>query len=236
MPKNIPNIPRKQYLALLLCGVLLPVLISSSGCGLLLKEKAPDEGLAALSEGGGKSLRAKATVEITGADGKSLSGKAVILARRPDLFRIEFLGPFNQTAALVLSDGGGTYYYSRGRDEYYYTGDPDYPFPFTAAELVAFLFGDGDVSALGDGEDYRVELDGEYRIEALEKIKDGKVLFRASMEDFRKNGERWYPYKIVINDGLQEMRIHYKSLNSGVIIDPGLFKPPEKPPEEEPRL
>lgn len=206
------------------------MLLFSSGCGLLLKEKAAEEGRRdrepSLDEGS-KNLRAKAMVEITGSDGKSLSGKAIILARTPDLFRIELLGPFNQTVALILSDGRGIYYYSKGRAEYHYPGDPDYPYPFTAAELVTFLFGDRDIGVLGAGEDYRIDLDSEDRITVLEKIKDGRVLFKASMDDFRMNGERWYPYKIVIDDSFQKIRIRYNSLIPGAIIDSELFKIPK---------
>ncbi len=232
LPKIIPTISRERYLTLLLFGLLLAVLLFSSGCGLLLRERVAEEGRRdqepTLDDGAGESLRAKATVEIRGSDGKNLSGKAIILARTPDLFRIEFLGPFNQTAALILSDGGGIYYYSKGRAEYHFTGDPGYPYPFTAAELVAFLFGERNGGMLDAGEDYMLDFNGEGRIEVLEKIKDGRVLFRASMGDFRRNGERWYPYEIVIDDGAQEISIRYNSLIPDAIIDSGLFiKPPK---------
>ena len=213
----------------------MPVLLSTSGCGGLLVKKTSAEEDSHAPAYGEENLKAKATVDITGSNGKNIRGKAVILARTPDLFRIELLGPFNMTAALILSDGDGIYYYSRGGARYHYTDDPDYPYPFTAVELVAFLFGDGDIGVSDARDDYRIDFDNEDRITVLEKLKDGAVLFKASMGDFRKNGERWYPHNIVIKNGVQEIHIRYKSLLPGAIIDSGLFKSPERPVRDDPQ-
>ncbi len=229
MSKNIPTILKKQYSSTLFNGFLIAMLLILPGCGGQLHKKTlnPDKSPSITAEG--ESIRAKATVAITSSNGKTINGKAVILATTPDLFRIEFLGPFNQTVALLLSDGAGIYFYSRGSAEYHFTGDPDYPYPFTAAEFVTFLLGRSDIAALKERDDYRLKLDSELRIKTLEKLKNGYLLFRASMNDFKMTNERWYPYRIIMEDSTQKIRINYNSIDTGMIIDAELFTSPEKP-------
>lgn len=48
-----------------------------------------------------KTLKGAALVKIAFKDDRDIAGRAVIIVKRPDQFRLEILGPFNQTVFLI---------------------------------------------------------------------------------------------------------------------------------------
>jgi hypothetical protein len=51
------------------------------------------------------SLRGRARIEVEGATGVQLAGRQILVAERPDRLRIEVLGLFDQSLAVLTTDG-----------------------------------------------------------------------------------------------------------------------------------
>ena len=120
-----------------------------------------------------ESTRMRATLEYYGDGGRARVEQAV-LARSPNLLRIETLSPFGTSLAVFMSDGEAlTFYDLQGQT--YMTGPPSpqniarfVPFWMSADDLVRVLFGGPPLdAATPDSDEYTLEWDrreGAYRM------------------------------------------------------------------------
>lgn len=166
------------------------------------------------------SIRAQAVVELK--KPVPLSGKAVIIAKSPGSFRIEVLGPFSHTLALLVSDGESLYMFSRGQSSRFGWDDPELPYPFKAEEVVSFLLGAGPVNG-GGAEGQIVSTDAEGHITKITRIKDGSAVFTASLSDYRIAGGAHIPFNISIENGKEGLSIRYSSVEINPEINSDFF-------------
>ncbi|MBI5492733.1 MAG: hypothetical protein HY893_07355 [Deltaproteobacteria bacterium] len=161
------------------------------------------------------SIKAEAIVEA----GRSvtLRGKAVIAAKSPASFRIEVLGPFNSTLALIVSDGESLRVVT-GNDPPQF-GETEPPYPFSAGDIVSFLL--GTAPAPQDGQ--MVSEDPSGHVTRIVRLKDGSPVFTASLSDYREAGGAHIPFNISIEGGGRTLRIRYTSVEINPELDTDFF-------------
>lgn len=172
------------------------------------------------------SLRAKATVIIKKAGERALKGNAIIVAARPNLFRIEVRGPFRQTVALMLSDGEQIYLFREGLADRYPSTGPHNPFPFTGDELVNFLMGSSDESRFPKERGYSIEHDENGHIIALTKENGSPVPLLVRLKDFRVVSGVDFPFSVSIENDGEELRVLYGNIEFNPDIDKRVFRVP----------
>ncbi len=166
-----------------------------------------------------RALRAEATVEFK--RGMPLRGKALIIAKAPDSFRIEVLGPFRSTMALLVSDGETLYVFSGAEEKEYRWKDPDFPYPFRAEDVVSSLLGAASRD-LSNG-DYIYSADKDGHIEKVVKLKDGEPVLTVEMSDYRVVSGARLPFAISIEDKKGALLINYSTVEIDPVIKPGSF-------------
>lgn len=123
-------------------AILLTVLLLY-GCAGTEITAPPLVGLTGAFEA--SAMKATAVVSLDNGGGVTLKGRAVLIAKKPGLFRIEVTGPFNQTMALLISDGKNLYVNALSRSALYELADPlpndKWPLPFKPDDFVALLLG-----------------------------------------------------------------------------------------------
>lgn len=173
-----------------------------------------------------RALRAEAVVELRRSI--SLTGRARILVERPDKFRIEVTGPFNQVIALLVSDGRELFVFSGRPPEVFSWEDPFMPYPFSAGEAVSFLMGAADAPpatnrAAGDG--YGVTTDGDGRVKEIVKSRGGAEALRVTMADYRNVSGAYIPFNISIG-GRESFSIRYSEVEIDPDVGPESFSIP----------
>ena len=194
-----------------LCFAALLIL---SGCAALTPAPPP-EGPSP------DSLRARAVVELS--NGVATRGRAVILASRPDRFRIEVFGPLGQSAALMVSDGETLAVYSDGEVRTHLWDSPFFPYSFTAEEVVALLTGDRAV--WGEDGPYRVSTGAGGGAVEIVKLREGPTpAMRASMGSWREVDGAVVPGVVEIYEGTQALRITYRDVEISPNLPEGAFE------------
>lgn len=84
-----------------------------------------------------QSIKAAARIEIKFKDGRELAGRGVIIVKRPDLFRLEILGPLSQTAAVMIYNRAGLSLFAFQENRLY----KDYLPQIYASRLPQYLLG-----------------------------------------------------------------------------------------------
>lgn len=159
-----------------------------------------------------QSINAQAIVELKRAF--SVRGRATVLVRSPDSFRIVVTGPFDQPMAVLSGDAESLFVYTAGKTEVYGWEDPDMPYPFTSKELVSVLLGDARVVDHGN---VRYDVTGgRDAAVVITKLNDGDRVLRISMDDFREVAGKKLPFHITIEDKKSAIQIRYTSVE----IDP----------------
>lgn len=184
---------------------LLFILVFISGCAALKPQAAP-EGLNPPT-----AIRAEAVVELKKTI--TLAGRAVILAKSPDLFRIEVFGPFGQVMALLVSDGSSLYIYSGGEEKEFLWNDPLLPYSFKANEVVSFLLGNSVPIQARAGKNFQLSMDENGRLEKAVKFKKGSPSLVVRLSDYRPVEGAILPFNISIEDGKEKFRIKYSSVD-----------------------
>ncbi len=191
---------RHGIIALILCFIL------PAGCAHLKS----DNTIAYNTGPGLRSLKAEAVVQVFGND--SLKGRATILLKSPDKFRIEVHGAFEQTIMAIVSSGGIIETYSNGDTRSYLPVKDINPYPFTPQELVsALLLGEMP----GKGADYRITQDSRGFAKKIEKLSEP---FTIEYRDPRTMNGIYLPFFTVISYGYERIEIKYLS----VITDPDI--------------
>ncbi|MBI5236655.1 MAG: hypothetical protein HY886_10470 [Deltaproteobacteria bacterium] len=95
------------------------------------------------------AMKAIAVVSLNNGAGVTLKGRAILLAKKPGLFRIEVTGPFNQTVALIVGDGKNLHVNALSGAPFYGSADPFAMLPFRSDEFVSLLLGSVADEAVG---------------------------------------------------------------------------------------
>jgi outer membrane lipoprotein-sorting protein len=163
-------------------------------------------------------IRAEAIVEIK--SDKTLRGRAVILAKKPDSFRIEVLGPFGRLIALLLSDGDDLTVFANGGLKTYKWNDPALPYQFTSEEFVSFLLGKNDWASpnpdASAGSTYKITRNESGNIANLVKFKKGSPILSVGMSDYKAASGYVVPHRISLKDSRRTLSIRY----TGIEINP----------------
>jgi outer membrane lipoprotein-sorting protein len=161
------------------------------------------------------TLRAEAIVEL---EKEEFRGRAVILLKRPNLARIDFLGPFNQVVAVIVSDGTELTFYSNGGVRSYRWDDPRLPYSFSPWEFVSFLFG-----RPVDGGQYELTRDEKGNIQRLVKLRAGIPVLKVAMGDWRQVRGVFIPFEIAIEDEQERLDIRFSSVELNTRMEKELF-------------
>ena len=227
MPKQI-----SRYALMRLAALTLLIAVATSGCALFSSREGTLSPVSTVEGRTHTTLRARATVSLKSPEKNGLKGKAVILAKRPASFRVQVLGPFGQTVAVLASDGEGLYIYSKGESTYRRTGDPLYPFTFMPGEFVAFLLGGVGEEGTDILPGYEALRDDNGNISTLSRKIDGKELY-IRLADYRGVGETAFPYSLSIENGLESILIRYQSVELDTDLGDSLFVLQSKGTAEE---
>ncbi len=196
-------------------GLALSALLLS-GCAI----SRPGTDLIDYRAGWPDTIRAEAVVEVN--NGKRLRGRAVILAKKPDSFRVEVLAPFGRLIALLLSDGEDLTVFANGGLKTYKWNDPALPYPFTSEEFVSFLLGKNDWAPRNPdasaGGTYKITRNESGNIANLVKFKEGSPVLNVSMSDYKAASGYVLPYRISLKDSRRTLGIKY----TGIEVNPAL--------------
>lgn len=192
----------------------ITVLALISGCAHRLEFKE-----ATALTTGLHSIKATAIVEFT--HKSTEKGRAVIVASTPDSFRIAIKGPLGTTGALIIGNAKGLTFVRRGESTSYSPDDPRIPFNIRAPELVSLLLDNKNLSAEGNVSFTREDINGG---KSVTKNRDGIVLYRALMTDYRQIDGFSIPFTISIGGGGYKLLIKYLRVSINPEIKANLFK------------
>lgn len=154
----------------------------------------------------------------------SVSGRARIMAKSPASFRIEVMGPFGQTAALLSSDGETTWLLTEKGLEEFRRGDPDVPYELAPEDITALLLGSPRAGAeVLAGADIRRDEAG--HIVSVSKASPGKGILNVSLEDYKDVSGAHIPHIITIENGKKKIEISYRAVEIDPDIDDSVFRP-----------
>jgi outer membrane lipoprotein-sorting protein len=195
--------------------VLLVAILALYGCAGVRPVTPPVAGRPA------HGLKAEAVVEMKKT--LTLRGKARISAESPGSFRIEVLGPFNATMALIISDGRSLYVFSGTDEKEYLWDDPSFPYSFRAEDVVSSLLGSPSPNpGTIEKSDYSVSSGNDGDL-TLTRMKDGKIVLTVAMADFRVVAGARLPFDIRIEDRRGTLRIRYSSVEVDPAFSPDAF-------------
>ncbi len=180
------------------------VLVLAAGCARRgpVKEEPP-------SAGGLRSLEATAIIELRWR--RTEKGRALITAASPDYFSIEIYGPLGIRAAVIKGDSRGLVFSGGGKEETLAADDPRLPIDIRPEELVSLLLGSAG-QRTRSGTTARVDkLPGGNAVTV--RLKDGRVLYRATMKDFQPEGKYSIPRYISIEGGGFKLIVKYRRIN-----------------------
>lgn len=202
--------------------VLLIFLLVPSGCAYLKTGETPYH-----KGPRPDSLKAEAVIEVFGKD--RLKGRATIILKAPDKFRIEVAGAFLQTAMAVASNGSVIETYSNGETRSYFPVQGVNPYPFTPQELVSALL---IAETPGKGNDYIITLDSMGLPVEMKKLNGQDVLFTIGYSDFRAVNGFYLPFSVVISYGYERIEIRYTSITTGHDAADSAFRLKSAGPEQ----
>lgn len=168
------------------------------------------------------SLTANASVTLKES---GLKGRANISVKAPGSFRIEILGPFGRTVALIVSDNKEFSIYNGSVFTKYDLGQVPYPLKFTTEEIVSFLTGSFNKNA--DMDDYRVELDDKGFVSKVVKQNGSSSdELTALMTNYREVSDTVLPFSVQVSFNREVLFINYKDVQINQDLDNILFTHP----------
>jgi hypothetical protein len=202
-----------------------------------------------------RGLRGRARLSVDGADGAvRLRGKQIVVLERPARLRVEILGLFDQTVAVLVTDGE-RFELFRSADRYYQAG-PVHPdllweqawIALTPAEAIDLLLGvpapDPSLrtaAALGDGAGgvrldladaeghvrRRARFDAEGRLRGVEVLDPGGALaWQASFDDYASVGGEPFAHAVSLEvvSGDTRAEISLRDVELNPVLTPELFR------------
>ncbi|MFQ5586255.1 MAG: hypothetical protein ACE5GF_05465 [Thermodesulfobacteriota bacterium] len=194
---------------------LISLLILSS-CTLLTPRQEPLRDETSITTL--RSLKATATIRMVRKSRLDFRGRALIIVQHPDLFRIELLGPFNQTAFIMTGDGERLSLFDVGKSVLHRWPANRGPYPFTGTEIVSSLLGTlpeapGNGNPEG-GEIIEGSTEGGKR--SFLREDSAKRNIRIDLEDFRSVSGVPLPFTISMASPLGRLSIRYKAVTLNV--------------------
>ena len=200
------------------------------------------------------SLRGRAKLAVDGeSTGVRVRGKQVLVLERPGRMRVEILGLFNQTLAVLVTDGE-RFELFRVDDRSFETG-PVHPdllwqeahIALTPEEAVELLLGapradpslvpvvalgssDGsiriDLADVGGSVRRRMGFDAEGRLRWIEAVGDGEVEWRASFDRYQRVGDIPFAHAISLDvaAGRTHAEISLRDVELNPELSPELFR------------
>ncbi|MFQ5328578.1 MAG: outer membrane lipoprotein carrier protein LolA [Thermodesulfobacteriota bacterium] len=198
--------------AMRLFKVTLLFLLTLSGCATLTtRQELLQTG--ALPETV-DTLKASAIIRVEQPGRRAIRGRAHIVVERPGRFRIEVLGPFNQTALILTSDGRELSLFDIREGTLFRWSDSKGPYPLKGSEIADLLLGALPGVA---GEWRREEAGG-----AEEGPEGGESSFlrddydlgtvRIAMGDYHTLTGVRLPYLISMNSHLGRISVQYRKV------------------------
>ncbi len=201
-----------------------------------------------------RGLRGRAKLSVDGASGGvRVRGKQVLVLERPARLRIEVLGLFNQTLAVLVTDGK-RFELFRVEDRSFETGEvhrdllwQQTRIALTPDEVVELLLGVPradpslvPVVALGTREGSvridladangsvrrRVGFDAEGRLRWIEAVGDGEVEWRASFDRYELVGDTLFAHAISLDvaAGRTHAEISLRDVELNPELSPDIFR------------
>lgn len=178
-----------------------------------------------------KTLKGSAEVKTILKDGRIIAGRAAVLVKRPDRFRMEVSGPFNQAAFVIIFDGKELSLFSFKENRLY----RDYPLPAEASRLPQYLLGlpasksiEPEAASSGQFSDGCLLNSGDEQILTNQQGDIKKIIFsgaKVSMDSYKESGGVNFPFAISINDKETDIFIRYDSIELNQQISDDLFNP-----------
>lgn len=179
-----------------------------------------------------QTLKGSAQVKTIFKDGREIAGRAVIIVKRPDRFRMEVSGPFNQTAFIIIYNGGKISLFSFQENKLY----TDYPLQVETSRLPQYLLGlpssknsAQEAGGINSG-DEQVLINHECNIKeiALSGAKDAAHL-KVSMDSYEEIDGFNFPFTISISNKESDIFIRYEHIELNRRISDDLFNYPSFP-------
>jgi outer membrane lipoprotein-sorting protein len=209
------------------------LLLIISGCTAILPYQRPSDKdvITEDIEGSAKNLVATATIRMEKTSGLDFTGRAVIIASKPDQFRIEFLGPFNQVVFVLACDGKNLSLLDERKGLLRRWPATESPYPFNGGEVAAYLMGStpmifGDKDSFKEIVVSRVE---EGYVKSIVRYSSGNADLRVDMKEYRIISGIPIPFLISIKTEIGNITINYKTvkLNENITeVDFRLTVPP----------
>lgn len=185
-----------------------------------------------------QTLKGSAQIKATFKDGREITGRAAVIVKRPDRFRLEIAGPFNQTAFIITYNGKNLSLFSFQENKLY----TDYPLPVEASRLPQYLLGlpssknSGQEAGGINSGDEQVLINRECNIKeiALSGVKDDVRLIdphtkdfgagvKVSMDSYEEIDGFNFPFTISINNKGADIFIRYDHIELNRHISDDLF-------------
>src|SRR3989304_2148110 len=180
---------------------------------------------------------------------REIAGRAIVIIKRPDQFRFEILGPFNQISMIALYNGNSLSLLSFQENKVY----RDYPFPIDVSMLPQYLMGlpAGEVRSqksearsqnenthplsLGpcyvNSEDEQIFInhEGDIREITSSAIRDDSHQIQVSMDSYKEVDGFNIPFAISISSKASDFFIRYENVELNQHISNDLFNLPQQP-------
>ena len=200
-----------------------------------------------------KTLKGTALVKIASklvpadskqGDNRDMAGRAVIIVKRPDQFRLEILGPFNQTVFLITYNKKNVSLFSFQENKVY----RDYPLPVEASLFPQYLsglpaawVGSREINNLrqtlsngrcvytnsGD-EQILINHEGNILEITLPGVRGDIYPIKVSMDSYKEIDGFNFPFAISLNNKKANILIRYDHIELNHDIPDDLFNLPEK--------
>ena len=200
-----------------------------------------------------KTLKGTALVKIASklvpagskqGDNRDMAGRAVIIVKRPDQFRLEILGPFNQTVFLITYNKKNVSLFSFQENKVY----RDYPLPVEASLFPQYLsglpaawVGSREINNLrqtlsngrcvytnsGD-EQILINHEGNILEITLPGARADIYPIKVSMNSYKEIDGFNFPFEISLNNKKADILIRYDHIELNHDIPDDLFNLPEK--------
>ncbi|MCP3678029.1 MAG: hypothetical protein GY721_10695 [Deltaproteobacteria bacterium] len=171
-----------------------------------------------------RSLKATATIRVEQPGHRAIRGRAHIIVERPGLFRIEVLGPFNQTAIILASNEQELSLLNIKEGVLYRWSDRKGPYPFNGNEIVDLLLG----ALPGTAEEWELDKEGGLVKEERSFVRDDPAggAVRINMADFNTLSGARIPYFISMQSPLGRLSVQYRKVTLNIDTDGVTFTLP----------
>jgi outer membrane lipoprotein-sorting protein len=189
---------------------------------------------------------------------REIAGRAIVIIKRPDQFRFEILGPFNQISMIALYNGNSLSLLSFQENKVY----RDYPFPIDVSMLPQYLMGlpAGEVRSqkpalegFNQGSEARsqnenthplslspcyvnsedeqifINHEGDIREITSSAIRDDSHTIKVSMGSYKEVDGFNIPFAISISSKASGFFIRYENVELNQHISNDLFNLPQQP-------